>query len=50
MEMSRSQVGEKLHFHVGIKTHFDVDIYIMNKIRIKRKRKKLVGIFKELLV
>ncbi len=28
MGMSRKPVGEKLHFHVGIKTHFDVDIYI----------------------
>ena len=27
MGMSRKPVGEKLHFHVGIKTHFDVDIY-----------------------
>ncbi len=35
MGMSRKPVGEKLHFHVGIKTHFDVDIYNRHETLIK---------------
>ncbi len=33
MQMSRKLVGKKLHFHIGIKMHFDVDIYTIEYIQ-----------------